>query len=101
MTFTCDFNSVIPTTITWYYNGNIISNNIVTNDTTSTLSLYDIALADSGTYTCGVENDAGATNASAILQVGKLHILILFYTISPETMLYSLIIIIMLFYSLI
>ena len=80
VTFTCDFNSAIPTTVTWYYNGNIISNNIVTNDTTSTLSLYDIALADSGTYTCGVENDAGATNASAILQVGKLHILILYHT---------------------
>ena len=71
MTFTCDYNSAIPVTVTWYHNGDVISNNIVTNDTTSTLSLYDIALADSGTYTCGVENDAGATNASAILQVGK------------------------------
>ena len=69
--FTCDYNSAIPVTVTWYHNGDVISNNIVTNDTTSTLSLYDIALANSGTYTCGVENDAGATNASAILQVGK------------------------------
>ena len=69
--FTCDYNSAIPVTVTWYHNGDVISNNIDTNDTTSTLSLYDIALADSGTYTCEVENDAGANNASAILEVGK------------------------------
>ena len=93
VTFYCNYNSAIPTTVTWYHNGDIISDNITTNDTTSTLSLYNIALTDSGTYTCEVVNDAGVTNASAILQVGKLFVV---ETINC-TVFYSLIVMILLF----
>ena len=77
-TFYCEYNSIIPTTVTWYKDGKILLLNVnesklvsATTNNSSTLILTNIEETDSGQYSCIVSNSIGITNSSGILTVGK------------------------------
>ena len=77
-TFYCEYNSIIPTTVTWYKDGKLLLLNVnesklvsTTTNNSSTLILANIEETDSGQYSCIVSNSIGITNSSGVLTVGK------------------------------
>ena len=76
--FYCEYNSIIPATLTWYKDGKLLLLNVnesklisMTTNNNSTLVLTNIEETDSGQYSCVVSNSIGMTNSSGVLTVGK------------------------------
>ena len=76
----CVFFSQLPVTVEWFFNGYPITftHVIDTSQNASTLSLINVDLSYTGSYTCQVDNGVQAQiNASAYLTVGQLTIILL------------------------
>ena len=73
ITLECLYEPGLNTNITWLRDESIIDEEgiIVTSDSSSTLSLYNVSIEDSGLYVCLAENEAGSRNISAFIEVGK------------------------------
>ena len=60
VTFTCQPESLLPTTNQWYFNGNPVP-----GQTNATLVLSDIQTDNGGSYSVIIGNSAGSTNSAA------------------------------------
>ena len=72
--FKCDVYANPAATITWQFNGTKLDRKRVEHSIDAcgqTLSLKDVSVENSGTYTCVVENLYGKGTASAKLNVGE------------------------------
>ena len=66
-TLTCSVTRGNPMdyTYSWY-----LARNTITGETSATLSLSAFVMADAGTYTCMVTNEAGTGMGSSIIELG-------------------------------
>lgn len=70
VTLTCKVEGTPRPTIRWTKVGEELSNRGVTSNQ-ETLVLRNVAVTDRGVYVCTVENNAGTSRGSAVLEVDR------------------------------